>query len=520
MFFRHSTKRSAAQWQVVIRRTYPWFQYGFRLFEKEPEKEAAKIDFRKKFMSVTLPKDMPFRGGKHPNYHLGKLQSGHFLRDSDDLEVHKDARCAVNKIKNSADALYPSLELNSSSSAEFDAWWKARFQDPSMTKNIGKQSIQVGEVIVTSVIVAGDLELRFGDEEDQRETLAKQPTVEATPSARRNKRKEATPAQDSAEEIPAEVIAESIALAQKQQETPMAELSSSELALFEDAEAEQSIAVPVSEEQVAAAIPGLVAEVPRTTGILALVTCPLKPHIVAMPIYSLPGSSTTTSFSDPELVEFEAMDLDAQLDKLEKLSSTPGKAKSKAVDEAVDRVKIWQSAKLDLDDSSEAFDQLMKDLDLLHRENMAPRPILELNFGLARDVLNLYNRYEDLKPSFKASEFCKATHKANLADYAKQKAELDQMVTGYKEAKTTADKLEKQIEELQKQPAVLRERQNKLGAGQGTKTKATFLVHNMVVASRLALKIALASLHQGMLLQQEISTKKTGLQETLRKLGL
>ncbi|CAL8084675.1 unnamed protein product [Prunus armeniaca] len=158
---------------------------------------------------------------------------------------------------------------------------------------------------------------------------------------------------------------------------------------------------------------------------LAVVTSPLKPHIVAMPIHSLPGSSTMTSFTDPELADFEAMDLDAQLDKLEKLSSTPGKAKSKAVDEDVDRVKIWQFAKLDLDDSGEAFDHLMKDMDLLHRENMAPRPILELNLGLARDVLNPYNCYEDLKHSFKASEFCKASHKANLADYAKQKAEQD-----------------------------------------------------------------------------------------------
>ncbi|CAL8162799.1 unnamed protein product [Prunus armeniaca] len=76
----------------------------------------------------------------------------------------------------------------------------------------------------------------------------------------------------------------------------------------------------------------------------------------------------------------------------------------------------------------------MKDLDLMHRENMAPRPILELSLGLARDVLNLHNRYEDLKPSFKASEFYKATHEANLADYAKQKTEFDQMVPCYKEA--------------------------------------------------------------------------------------
>ncbi|CAL2229286.1 unnamed protein product [Prunus armeniaca] len=33
MFFRDSTKRLAAQWQVVIRRTHPWFQLGYQLFE-------------------------------------------------------------------------------------------------------------------------------------------------------------------------------------------------------------------------------------------------------------------------------------------------------------------------------------------------------------------------------------------------------------------------------------------------------------------------------------------------------
>ncbi|CAL2265900.1 unnamed protein product [Prunus armeniaca] len=245
-------------------------------------------------------------------------------------------------------------------SAEFDAWWKARFQglaasstalkilfdgwdswvvhaseethkftvqtikainaqaieDPSLTRNIGGQSVQVGEVIVTFVIATGDLELPSGEEED--ETLAEQPPVEATPSARR-KRKETALAQASSaqrevkklrkrievesdeieepaavptetsriddklreafeaveqekekerekegdvpsknekekdleeeEEIPTKVIVESIALAQKQQEIPRAELTSSELALFEDVEAEHSTAVLASEKQ-------------------------------------------------------------------------------------------------------------------------------------------------------------------------------------------------------------------------------------------------------------------------------
>lgn len=51
--------------------------------------------------------------------------------------------------------------------------------------------------VVTSVIAARDLELPFVDVEDDCETLAK-PSAEATPSARKNKRKEATQGQDSA----------------------------------------------------------------------------------------------------------------------------------------------------------------------------------------------------------------------------------------------------------------------------------------------------------------------------------
>ncbi|CAL9020586.1 unnamed protein product [Prunus brigantina] len=143
-----------------------------------------------------------------------------------------------------------------------------------------------------------------------------------------------------------------------------------------------------------------------------------------MPIHSLPSSSTTTSFAGPKLAESEAMDLDAQLGKLEKLSSTPGNAKSKAMDEAMERVKIWQSTELELDENREVVDQLMRDLDLLHRQNMSPKPILPMSRGLARDVLNLHDRYVDLKPTFKTFEFCKATHESNLADYAKREGRL------------------------------------------------------------------------------------------------
>ncbi|CAL9000949.1 unnamed protein product [Prunus brigantina] len=334
------------------------------------------------------------------------------------------------------------LSLFHSNPTEFDAWWKARFQglpasstalillfdvwnswavhagvkaknflvqmikdintqvievtDPALTKSIGGQAVQAGEVIVTYFIAAGDLELPFRDEED--EILAEQPAAEPETSAEsppppptksKRLRKSAvaeyiatesmvapTTTSGTDEELreafevveqekeadastgikkKAKMLKKSIALAQKQQETQRAELTSSELALFEDAEAEHSIAVlaeqsvsePVEQAELPVAAPepevevAAAAEVTRTAGILAVVTSPLKPPVVAMPIHSLPGSSTTASFADPELAEFEAMDLDAQLDKLEKLSSTPGNAKSKVVDEAMERVKIW-----------------------------------------------------------------------------------------------------------------------------------------------------------------------------------
>ncbi|CAL9019382.1 unnamed protein product [Prunus brigantina] len=234
-------------------------------------------------------------------------------------------------------------------------------------------------------------------------------------------------------------------------------------------QAELPVLVPETVVDMATAAPEVVViflpilvEVPRSASVLAVVTSPLRPPIcycilsssfpflsgsdlcllLQMPIHSLPGSSATASFADPELAEFEAMDLDARLDRLEVLSSPVGKAKSKAVEEAMERLKIWQSTKLELDEGREVIGQLMKDLDLMHRQNMAPKPILEMSLGLARDVLNLHDRYEDLKPTFKTSEFCKATHEANLADFAKQMAELDQMVVGYKEAKATVDRVQ------------------------------------------------------------------------------
>ncbi|CAL8116914.1 unnamed protein product [Prunus armeniaca] len=128
------------------------------------------------------------------------------------------------------------------------------------------------------------------------------------------------------------MIALIISHAKKEQEVQSTELTSSELDLFDELEAEHSVAVP-----------DLEVEKDRILGELAVVTSPLKPPVVDIPIHFVPGSSTIASFADPELAEFEAMDLDDQLDKLDKLGATPSKAKSKVVDEAVDRVRIWQS---------------------------------------------------------------------------------------------------------------------------------------------------------------------------------
>ncbi|CAL2260686.1 unnamed protein product [Prunus armeniaca] len=175
MFFRHCTKRSAAQWQVVIRRTYPWFQPGYHLFEKEPKEEAAKIDFRKKFLSVTLPRDLPHGGGKPPNYHLGAETP--YIRPGNPTP-------AVLSI------LTPGGRL------DFEICLLLALHYPSLAQNVGDQSAQAREVFATSVITAGDLELpsREEEEEEEEEGQAEQTSVEATPAPRRKRKETAQPA--------------------------------------------------------------------------------------------------------------------------------------------------------------------------------------------------------------------------------------------------------------------------------------------------------------------------------------
>ncbi|CAL2257128.1 unnamed protein product [Prunus armeniaca] len=183
----------------------------------------------------------------------------------------------------------------------------------------------------------------------------------AAPTATSNKNEELREAFEAVEqEKELEGVEEEEIPTKKQQEDIRAGLTSSELALFEDPEAEHSTAVPAAEEQAgqsasepvdqAVVVPeagvGVAVSAPEVMKCpnllvpLSVVTNPLKPPIVAMPIHSPPGSSITASFADLELAEFEAMDLDAQLDRLEMLSSPVGKAKSKAVEEALERLKI------------------------------------------------------------------------------------------------------------------------------------------------------------------------------------
>lgn len=78
-----------------------------------------------------------------------------------------------------------------------------------------------------------------------------------------------------------------------------------------------------------------------------------------MPIHSVPGSSETTSHADSEFVEFEAMVLETQLLKIEKLGAIQSKSKSKAVDEVLDRIRIWQTNELELGDGKDMVDQLI-----------------------------------------------------------------------------------------------------------------------------------------------------------------
>lgn len=75
-----------------------------------------------------------------------------------------------------------------------------------------------------------------------------------------------------------------------------------------------------------------------------------------MPLQSIPSSSDTASHVDPKLAEFGAMNLEARLERLEKLVKALSKAKSMGLDEALSRLKIWQTTEVHLDDRNKVVD--------------------------------------------------------------------------------------------------------------------------------------------------------------------
>ncbi|CAL2256133.1 unnamed protein product [Prunus armeniaca] len=233
MFFRHCTKR----------RTYPSFQPGYRQFEKEPEEEAARTDFRKKFLSVTLPRDLPFGGGKPTDSWCRPLRT-----------------LMLKSLKNiGGQALHAGKVIVESPSPP-----------PTRSNRLRKRTVMeyvATEPTTTPTTTSGtDEELREALEDVEQEKEVMEGPQEKTREV-------------DEEEIPAKVITQKV------------ELTSSELALFDDVDAEHSTTVPEPEAEQVKEI--------RTAGTMVMMTSPLKPPIVAMPIHSLSGSSTTASFADP-----------------------------------------------------------------------------------------------------------------------------------------------------------------------------------------------------------------------------
>ncbi|CAL2266535.1 unnamed protein product [Prunus armeniaca] len=214
---------------------------------------------------------------------------------------------------------------------------------------MGQMLKGINAQVIEDPSMASNLEVFFGEEEAKHETLAEKKDSEPTPSARKNKRKETTQAQDS--DVQPDPLVESPPPPPTKMKRGCRglqccgegkEVSKEDKEKTKGVEEENS--VPLYEEipteviaekaEKSSAIPSAEVDKDITSEELAIVSSPFKPMIVAI------SSSTTTSFADPYSAKFEAMDLGAQLLKLEKLGKTPSKAKSKAVDEAMDRIRI------------------------------------------------------------------------------------------------------------------------------------------------------------------------------------
>lgn len=115
--------------------TYHSFKLGYRLFEREPDEAVARTEFRTtnyhssgevyqpNFCARQLgcPQTIPIKFYKGCN-------RGTSWRDGDDVEIHQDCRCSVNKVNNSVNGLYPSWDPNAYSSIDFDTLWVKRFE--------------------------------------------------------------------------------------------------------------------------------------------------------------------------------------------------------------------------------------------------------------------------------------------------------------------------------------------------------------------------------------------------------
>ncbi|CAL9011770.1 unnamed protein product [Prunus brigantina] len=117
-----------------------------------------ELTYRKKFLSVMLLWDLPFGGGKPPNYHLGgevyhpnfytrqlgcpqlislksyrSYNQGTSWRDTDDLDLHKDCTCAINKINNNSSTTTKVL---------FDGWDSRTVYTGAEAKNFVVHTIE------------------------------------------------------------------------------------------------------------------------------------------------------------------------------------------------------------------------------------------------------------------------------------------------------------------------------------------------------------------------------------------
>ncbi|BBH02290.1 hypothetical protein Prudu_012814, partial [Prunus dulcis] len=259
-------------------------------------RRGCQNDFRKKFLSITLPRDLPHGGGKPPNYHLGaEVYHPNFCarqlgcpqhiplksyrscnrasswRDVDDLEVHKDAR---------TDALYPSWERIPAVPLILTPGGKSRFQGLPASVNASRCFLMVGKT--GSFLADGDskthmvqtikdinAQIIIRSFSDNRRWAVEQTPAEAALLAEEKEKGLLLSGQYTRPGISA-----------GSPSPPPTKLKNLKRGVKWNMLQEETAAVPVT-----------------TSG----TDEELREAFEEMPIHSLPGSSTTASFADPEL---------------------------------------------------------------------------------------------------------------------------------------------------------------------------------------------------------------------------